>query len=83
MGRELHRVKLTEIEDAQARKSCARARMSCARVRKNFEPISRPAFTGVQRKIEILNDNLLTIKADIRDLEVRLEKLESEPLAKN
>jgi hypothetical protein len=25
----------------------------------------------VERKIEILNDNLLTIKADIRDLEVR------------
>ena len=36
----------------------------------------------VERKIEILNDNLLTIKADIRDLEVRLEKIESEPLAK-
>jgi len=37
----------------------------------------------VERKIEILNDNLLTIKADIRDLEVRLEKIESEPLAKS
>ena len=37
----------------------------------------------VERKIEILNDNLLTIKADIRDLEVRLEKVESEPLAKS
>ena len=36
----------------------------------------------VERKIEILNDNLLTIKADIRDLEVRLEKIETEPLAK-
>ena len=35
----------------------------------------------VERKIEILNDNLLTIKADIRDLEVRLEKIESERLA--
>ena len=32
----------------------------------------------VERKIEILNDNLLTVKADIRDLEVRVEKLESE-----
>ena len=37
----------------------------------------------VERKIEILNDNLLTIKADIRDLEVRIEKIESEPLAKS
>lgn len=37
----------------------------------------------VERKIEILNDNLLTIKADIRDLEVRVEKIESEPLAKS
>ena len=43
----------------------------------------RTGLHGVQRKIEILNDNFLTIKADIRDLEVRLEKLESEPLAKN
>jgi chromosome segregation ATPase len=37
----------------------------------------------VERKIEILNDNLLTINADVRDLEVRLEKIESERLAKS
>jgi chromosome segregation ATPase len=37
----------------------------------------------VERKIEILNDNLLTIKADIRDCEVRLEKLESESLTRS
>ncbi|MEK6410899.1 MAG: hypothetical protein AABN34_28585 [Acidobacteriota bacterium] len=37
----------------------------------------------VERKIEILNDNLLTINADIRDLEVRLEKLESASLVKS
>jgi chromosome segregation ATPase len=37
----------------------------------------------VERKIEILNDNLLTIKADIRDLEVRLEKVESDSLARS
>ena len=37
----------------------------------------------VERKIEILNDNLLTINADIRDLEVRLEKIESGLLAKS
>jgi septal ring factor EnvC (AmiA/AmiB activator) len=37
----------------------------------------------VERKIEILNDNLLTIKADIRDLEARVEKIESEQIAKS
>ncbi len=36
----------------------------------------------VERKIEILNDNFLTNQADIRDLEVRVEKLESESLAR-
>lgn len=36
----------------------------------------------VERKIEILNDNFLTTNADIRDLEVRLEKLESASLVK-
>ena len=35
----------------------------------------------VSRKIEILNDNILTVQADIRDLVVRMEKLESESLA--
>jgi uncharacterized coiled-coil DUF342 family protein len=37
----------------------------------------------VERKIEILNDNILTVNADIRDLEVRLEKLEAESITKN
>ena len=37
----------------------------------------------VERKIEILNDNLLTIKANARDCEERLEKLESESLARS
>ena len=37
----------------------------------------------VERKIEILNDNLLTIKADIRDLEVRTEKLEADSLTRS
>ncbi|MFY9608704.1 MAG: hypothetical protein WAU45_08840 [Blastocatellia bacterium] len=35
----------------------------------------------VARKIEILNDNILTVQADIRDLVVRMEKLEAESLA--
>jgi len=55
-------------------------------LRKGQEELRTDLRTGlhrVQRKIEILNDNFLAIKADIRDLEVRLEKLESEPLAKN
>ena len=35
----------------------------------------------VSRKIEILNDNILTVQAHIRDHEVRVEKLEAELLA--
>ncbi len=35
----------------------------------------------VSRKIEILNDNILTVQADIRDLVVRMEKLEADSLA--
>ena len=35
----------------------------------------------VTRKIEILNDNILTVQAHIRDHEVRLERLEAESLA--
>ena len=35
----------------------------------------------VTRKIEILNDNILTVQAHIRDHEVRMEKLEAELLA--
>ena len=55
-------------------------------LRKGQEELRTDLRTGlhrVERKIEILNDNFLAIKADIRDLEVRLEKVESEPLAKN
>lgn len=35
----------------------------------------------VSRKIEILNDNILTVQAHIRDHEVRMERLEAESLA--
>jgi predicted RNase H-like nuclease (RuvC/YqgF family) len=35
----------------------------------------------VSRKIEILNDNILTVQAHIRDHEVRVERLEAESLA--
>ena len=50
-------------------------------LRKLYEQLRSDLNAGmrrVERKIEILNDNLLTVKADIRDLEVRVEKLESE-----
>ena len=55
-------------------------------LRKGQEQLRTDLNTGlrrVERKIEILNDNLLTIKADIRDLEVRLEKVESDSLARS
>ena len=55
-------------------------------VRKGQEELRSDLNTGlrrVERKIEILNDNILTVNADIRDLEVRLEKLEGESLTKN
>ena len=50
-------------------------------LRKLYDQLRSDLNTGmrrVERKIEILNDNLLTMKADIRDLEARVEKLESE-----
>ena len=55
-------------------------------LRRGQEELRADLKTGlhrVERKIEILNDNLLTINADIRELEVRLEKLESESLTKS
>ncbi len=55
-------------------------------LRKGQEQLRSDLNTGlrrVERKIEILNDNLLTIKADIRDLEVRMEKVESDSLARS
>ena len=54
-------------------------------LRKGQEELRAELNSGlrrVERKIEILNDNFLTINADIRDLEVRLEKLESASLVK-
>jgi predicted nucleic acid-binding Zn-ribbon protein len=54
-------------------------------LRKGQEELRADLNTGlrrVERKIEILNDNFLTVQADIRDLEVRLEKVESDALAR-
>jgi len=70
----------------ELRKGQEELRKGQEELRKGQEELRTDLRTGlhrVERKIEILNDNFLTIKADIRDLEVRLEKLESEPLAKN
>jgi chromosome segregation ATPase len=61
-------------------------RKSVEELRKGQVELRADLNTGlrrVERKIEILNDNLLTIKADIRDLEVRLEKVESESLTRS
>ena len=60
-------------------------KQSVEELRKGQEQLRTDLNTGlrrVERKIEILNDNLLSIKADVRDLEVRMEKLESESLAR-
>jgi chromosome segregation ATPase len=79
---------LAEIKAGQEelRQSVQELRKGQEELRKGQEELRTDLRTGlhrVERKIEILNDNLLSINADIRDLEVRLEKLESEPLAKN
>ncbi|HSB10985.1 MAG TPA: hypothetical protein VLM38_15970 [Blastocatellia bacterium] len=50
-------------------------------LRKSQQELRADLRTGlhrVERKIEILNDNFLTIRSEIRDLEVRVEKLETE-----
>jgi uncharacterized coiled-coil DUF342 family protein len=55
-------------------------------LRKGQEELRNDLNAGlrrVERKIEILNDNILTVNADIRDLEIRTEKLEAESLTKN
>ena len=64
----------------------AEIRSELADLRKGQDELRKDLNTGlrrIERKIEILNDNLLTIKADIRDLEVRVEKLESESVVKS
>ena len=61
-------------------------RESVEELRKGQEELRADLNTGlrrVERKIEILNNNLLTINADVHDMEVRLEKLESESLARS
>ena len=69
----------------EMRKGQDELRKGLDELRKGQEQLRTDLNTGlrrVERKIEILNDNLLSIKADVRDLEVRMEKLESESLAR-
>ena len=69
----------------ELRQSVEELRKGQEELRKGQEELRVDLRTGlhrVERKIEILNDNMLTINADIRDLEVRMEKLESESLAR-
>lgn len=57
-----------------------------AELRKGQEELRADLNAGlhrVERKIQILNDNHLTTNADVRGLEVRLEKLESASLVKS
>lgn len=54
-------------------------------LRKGQDELRTDLRTGlhrVERKIQILNDNFLTIRSENRDLEVRIEKLEEESLAR-
>lgn len=90
-----HEELLTEVKDLRTgqeelragqeelRTGVAELRVGQQELRKLYDGLRNDLNTGlrrVERKIEILNDNLLTVKADIRDLEVRVEKLESERL---
>lgn len=80
-GQEELRTGQTEL-----RNSVEELRKGQEALRKGQEELRADLNAGlrrVERKIEILNDNLLTIKADLRDLEVRLEKLESETLTRS
>jgi uncharacterized phage infection (PIP) family protein YhgE len=70
----------------ELRKGQEESRKGLEELRKGQEGLRADLNAGlrrVERKIEILNDNLLTIKADIRDLETRVEKLESESLTRS
>ena len=86
---ELSEIKATHKEFStdlsELRKGQEELRKGQNELRKGQEELRAELNAGlrrVERKIEILNDNLLTIRADIRDLEVRVEKLESESLAR-
>ena len=68
----------------QSRSEFAELKSGQEELRKGQEALRADLNAGlhrVSRKIEILNDNILTVQAHIRDHEVRMEKLESELLA--
>lgn len=71
-------------EFAELRASVEELRKGQEDLRKGHQELRADLNAGlhrVARKIEILNDNFLTIRADNRELEVRIEKLEAESLA--
>jgi prefoldin subunit 5 len=71
-------------EFAEIRAGQEELRKGQEELRKGQEELRADLNAGlhrVARKIEILNDNLLTVQANIRDLVVRTEKLEAESLA--
>jgi predicted RNase H-like nuclease (RuvC/YqgF family) len=68
----------------QFRSEFAELKAGQEELRKGQEALRADLNAGlhrVTRKIEILNDNILTVQAHIRDHEVRLERLEAESLA--
>jgi len=70
----------------EVRTGLGEVRTGLSDLRKGQEELRNDLNAGlrrVERKIEILNDNILTVNADIRDLEIRTEKLEAESLTKN
>ena len=84
-GEQFHN-EFAELKTGQAelRGTVEELRKGQGELRKGQEELRADLNAGlhrVARKIEILNDNMLTVQADIRDLVVRMEKLESESLA--
>ena len=82
------RQNVEELKTGQGeiRQNVGELRKGQEELRKGQEELRAELNAGlrrVERKIEILNDNMLTINADIRDLEVRVEKLESTSLIKS
>lgn len=86
LGQERLRATVGDLHKGQdeLRKSQDELRKGQEEFRKGQEELRADLNAGlhrVTRKIEILNDNILTVQADIRDLVVRMEKLEGESFA--
>jgi predicted RNase H-like nuclease (RuvC/YqgF family) len=71
-------------EFAELRLTVDELRKGQEELRKGQEELRADLNAGlhrVARKIEILNDNVLTVQANMRDVVVRMETLEAESLA--